>query len=123
MKVGLNTITNYEKRSLKLGDEIDIPLNVAQRWINKGIAHPVKEEVGPVEKVVIPVIKPVVKVTTPVVKIDDGLIVSPKVQNKLVETVVKTDEIKLSRQHEILPKITEKNINKPKISNPKKYNK
>lgn len=39
MKIQLNRITNYEGRTLRLGDEIDLPLNVAQRWINKGIAH------------------------------------------------------------------------------------
>lgn len=46
MKVQLNTVTNYESKSLKLGDVIDIPLNVAMRWISKGIAHPVKEEMA-----------------------------------------------------------------------------
>ena len=44
MKVQLNTITNYEGKPLKSGDEIDIPLNIAQRWINKGIAH-IPEEI------------------------------------------------------------------------------
>lgn len=50
MKVILNTITNYEGQSLKLGDGIDLPLNIAQRWINGGIAHPAKEEVKPIVK-------------------------------------------------------------------------
>ena len=49
MKVKLNVTTNYEGCTFKLGNEIDIPLNVAQRWINKGIAHVVKEEVKPIE--------------------------------------------------------------------------
>ena len=48
MKVKLNTLTNYEGCTFKLGDEIDIPLNVAERWINKGLAHPAKEEIKPV---------------------------------------------------------------------------
>ena len=39
MKIKLNTTTNYEGCTFKIGDEIDLPLNVAQRWINKGIAH------------------------------------------------------------------------------------
>jgi len=43
MKVVLNTITNYGGASLKPGDIIDIPLNVSQRWINRGIAHECKE--------------------------------------------------------------------------------
>lgn len=53
MKVKLNVLTNYERQTLNAGDEVDIPLNVAQRWINKGIAHVPKEEVKPVEKKVI----------------------------------------------------------------------
>jgi len=45
MKVQLNCITNYGGASLKPGDVIDIPLNVSQRWINRGIAHECKEVV------------------------------------------------------------------------------
>lgn len=52
MKVKLNTLTNYEGCTFKLGDEIDIPLNIAMRWIAKGIAHPVKEEVKPFEPII-----------------------------------------------------------------------
>lgn len=50
MKLILNVTTSYEGKPLKPGNEIDIPLNVAERWINKGIAHPVKEEVKPIMK-------------------------------------------------------------------------
>ena len=42
MKVQLNVTTNFNGASLRPGNEIDVPLNVAQRWITKGIAHPVK---------------------------------------------------------------------------------
>jgi hypothetical protein len=52
MKVILNVSTSFEGKPLKTNDEIDIPLNVAQRWITKGLAHPVIEEVKPVEKVI-----------------------------------------------------------------------
>jgi hypothetical protein len=106
MKVRLNVTTSYEGRSLKLGDEVDIPLNIAQRWINNGIAHVVKEEVRPVEK---PIIKPVIEATEP--------------SNIYKPFVEKTIEKILSPQHEILPTITRKNIKKLKTSNPKKYNK
>ena len=51
MKVQLNTITNYGGQALKPNDIADVPLNVAQRWITKGIAHPVKEEVKPAVEV------------------------------------------------------------------------
>jgi len=61
MKVKLNVTTNYEGCTFKLGDVIDIPLNVAQRWINKGIAHVVKEEVKPVGIVEKPVVKKVIE--------------------------------------------------------------
>jgi len=44
MKIKLNVTTSYEGKSFKSGDEIDIPLNVAQRWINKGLAH-IPEEI------------------------------------------------------------------------------
>ena len=43
MKVILNTNTFFEGKALRAGDEIEVNLNVAQRWINKGIAHPVFE--------------------------------------------------------------------------------
>ena len=52
MKIQLNTITNYSGHSLKIGDIIDVDLRIAQRWITRGIAHPVKEEVKPIEKVI-----------------------------------------------------------------------
>lgn len=39
MKVILNTTTNFEGAALKQGDIIDVPLNIAERWINRGIAH------------------------------------------------------------------------------------
>jgi len=51
MKIILNTATSYEGKPLKIGDMADLPLNIAQRWINKGIAHlPERvEEIKPVE--------------------------------------------------------------------------
>jgi predicted double-glycine peptidase len=52
MNVILNVVTNFGGKSLKPGNEINVPLNVAQRWITRGIAHPVKEEVKPIEKVI-----------------------------------------------------------------------
>ena len=39
MKVRLNTNTVFESKVLKIGDIIDVPLNVSMRWINRGIAH------------------------------------------------------------------------------------
>jgi hypothetical protein len=59
MKVILNVTTSFEGKSLKPNDITDIPLNVAQRWISKGIAHPVKEEIKPA--VVVKEVKPKVK--------------------------------------------------------------
>jgi len=47
MKVQLNVITSFNGVSLKPGNEIDVPLNVAQRWFSRGIAHPVKAEPKP----------------------------------------------------------------------------
>ena len=51
MKVVLNRVTSYEGRPLKIGELADIPLNIAQRWINKGIAHVPERisEIKPVE--------------------------------------------------------------------------
>ena len=69
MKVILNTTTNYKGCTLKLGDEIDIPLNVAQRWINRGIAHDVKGGVRPVVIVKKPVVE-IVKKLPKVIEID-----------------------------------------------------
>jgi len=43
------------------GQIVDEPLNKAQRKINKGIAHVVKEEVKPVEIVEKPVVKKVIE--------------------------------------------------------------
>lgn len=43
MKVILNSLTSFEGKSLKVGAEADIPLNIAMRWINKGLAHPVEK--------------------------------------------------------------------------------
>lgn len=43
MKVILNVITYFDGVSLKPGDEIDVPLKVYQRWINRGIAHKCEE--------------------------------------------------------------------------------
>jgi hypothetical protein len=51
MKVQLNVVTNFNGASLRPGNEIDVPLNVAQRWITKGIAHPAKVKVEPIEPV------------------------------------------------------------------------
>jgi hypothetical protein len=52
MKVQLNVTTNFNGASLRPGNEIDVPLNVAQRWITKGIAHPAKvEPIEPVKEV------------------------------------------------------------------------
>lgn len=39
MKVVLNTTTSFEGAGLKQGDIVDVPLNIAERWINRGIAH------------------------------------------------------------------------------------
>lgn len=65
MKVKLNTATSYNGQSLKLGDEIDIPLNVAERWINRGIAHIVKDIVKDVIKEEVkPEAKKIVKTTS-----------------------------------------------------------
>ena len=50
MKVVLNRVTSYEGRPLKIGDIADIPLNISQRWINKGIAH-VPERVSEIKPV------------------------------------------------------------------------
>ena len=110
MKVKLNVTTNYNRQSLKLGDEIDIPLNVAQRWINKGIAHVVKEEVKPAVIVVKPVVKPVVKVVIPIVK------------EKVTEVDVIEPIPERFTSFEDKPK-TSKPIWKPKISKSKKKNK
>jgi len=45
MEVILNVITNFEGTSLKPGDEIDVPRKIAERWINRGIAHyPIKDK-------------------------------------------------------------------------------
>jgi len=47
MKVVLNVVTNFEGTSLKPGDEIGVSQKVAERWINRGIAHyPIKEQKG-----------------------------------------------------------------------------
>jgi hypothetical protein len=40
MKVILNVKTSFNRVPLKPSDEIDVPLNVGQRWISRGIAHP-----------------------------------------------------------------------------------
>lgn len=48
MKVQLNVTTNFNGVSLRPGNEIDVPLNVAQRWFSKGIAHATKV-IKPVE--------------------------------------------------------------------------
>jgi len=78
MKVKLNTLTNYEGCTFKPGDEVDLPLNIAQRWINKGIAHAVKEEVKPVVKPVVkPIKKPVIKVVKELPKVTDIDLVEP----------------------------------------------
>jgi len=77
MKVKLNTKTSYGGQSLKLGDIIDIPLNIAQRWINKGIAHAVKEEVKPVVIKVKPVEKPVVEVIKELPKVVEIDLIQP----------------------------------------------
>ncbi len=39
MKVILNKDKNLHPNKYKKGDEVEIPDNIAQRWINKGIAH------------------------------------------------------------------------------------
>ena len=64
MKVVLNTITNYGGASLKPGNVVDIPLNVAQRWINKGIAHEHKEVVV-IPKSTLKIIETKTKTTKP----------------------------------------------------------
>jgi len=71
MKVVLNTITNYGGASLKPGNVVDIPLNVAQRWINKGIAHEHKE-----------------------------VVVIPKSTLKIIETKTKTKRVKKSKKND-----------------------
>lgn len=42
MRVILNTNTIFEGAVLKAGDELEVDFRIAQRWINKGIAHEVK---------------------------------------------------------------------------------
>ena len=49
MKVILNTNTFFEGKALRAGDEIEVNLSVAQRWINRGIAHP-SFEVKPIKE-------------------------------------------------------------------------
>jgi len=47
MKLILNVLTSFEGESLKPGDETDVSQKIAERWINRGIAHyPVKEQKG-----------------------------------------------------------------------------
>jgi len=71
MKVVLNCITNYGGANLKPGNVVDIPLNVAQRWINRGIAHEYKE-----------------------------VIVIPKSTLKIIETKTKTKRVKKSKKND-----------------------
>jgi len=70
MKVVLNCVTNYGGANLKPGNVVDIPLNVAQRWINKGIAHEHKE-----------------------------VVVIPKSTLKIIETKTKTKRVKKSKKN------------------------
>ncbi len=99
MKVKLNTTTSYEGKSLQSGDEVDISLNIAQRWINKGIAHIAKEEA-----------KPITKSEVKEIKTDEPIIFT--IQNGVIKDGFVTDEI--------LPEITEENIGKLKTSKQKK---
>ncbi|HUV84824.1 MAG TPA: hypothetical protein VMV86_03895 [Methanosarcinales archaeon] len=60
------------------GQIVDEPLNRAQRMINKGIAHVVKEEVKPVVKPVVkPIEKPVIKVVKELPKVVEIDLIEP----------------------------------------------
>lgn len=130
MKVILNTTTNYEGRTFKLGDEADLPLNIAQRWINKGIAHlPARSK---------DVVKPPVKeVILPEIPFSD--FVPNKEEQKIIDEYSekqgwpikeeKTDESIIFREPEIsetetefepLPEVTEENIDELKTYKPKR---
>lgn len=80
MKVQLNLTTNFNGVSLRAGNEIDVPLNVAQRWFSRGIAHPVKAEPKPAP----------VKVKKSV-KVKKAVIDKPKKTKKIKEP---TEEVK-----------------------------
>lgn len=82
MKVILNVITNFEGKSLKSGDGIDVSRKVAERWINRGIAHYPEKQKG---NIVLPQKIP---------KLNKDLIIPLKTKKKLKEfsTELKTGE-------------------------------
>ena len=86
------------------GQIVDESLNKAQRWINKGIAHVVKEEVKPVGIVEKPVVKKVVEA----------------IKEKVTEIDLIEPTPEWFTSFEKLPEVTKENVSKPKTSKSKK---
>ena len=111
MKVVLNRVTSYEGRPLKIGDIADIPLNISQRWINKGIAH-VPERVSEIKPVEVK--EPEVIEETEVIKETEESIIfrePEEIESEIVET---------ESDFEPLPEVTEENIDELKTYKPKR---
>lgn len=90
MKVILNVLTNFGGMTLKPGDTADMPPDIAQRWITRGLAHLPKEEIKPIDN------------------IPEEVVFR---ESKILET---------ESEFEPLPEATEENKSKLKTNKPKK---
>jgi len=110
MRVILNTNTMFEGIPLSIGTVIDVELKVAERWINKGIAH-LPAQGG--------IITP--ELNADLIPLHDDLILNSKQQENLKKFIEETKEDIPEEEIFREPKIKEEiKVNKPVKNNKKK---